>query len=114
MAVKLHVNGLLLDCEFRPGDKADDAGFISAAVLPDGSREALELWGFGDNLAAQELLRHWRSEEVSRVSLIVATRAKIQGSGSQTRAALSTGIEAYISEAGETISGREPQRPEAA
>lgn len=98
------VEGLLLAVEQRAGDDGEP-GFFSAAVLPDGSRETLEMWAFGDNAAAHELLRRF-SDDGPGCPVVVAVelRAKLNKAG--TTAILSTGLKAAYTKDGEQIEGR--------
>lgn len=108
MGVRLTVEGLLLAVEHRAGDDGGP-GFISAAVLPDGSRETLELWAFGDNLAGHELLRRADKDGPGcPIVVVVELRAKQNKAG--TSAILSTGLKAAFTPDGELVEGR--QAPE--
>lgn len=106
MGVRMRAEGLVLDMEWRADEKAEGPGFISGAILPDGSRETLEFWSFGDNLAGEALVGHFEAHGVSRVCIEVEIRAKLNRSGV---AILTTGLKGYVGADGAILEGQRDQ-----
>jgi len=100
MGVRFDVAGLLVSTEFAAEDGG--VGFLNATVLPDGSRETLNCWAFGDNPAGHELLQQAEKAEATgtpiRVAITVEVRAKLNKAGNAAN--LSAALVSCVTEDG--------------
>lgn len=103
MGVTMNASGLLLDASFKP-DEGDGQGFINATILPEGSRETLGVWAFGDSAAGREVVRRFAEHGIGQeVAVVVDMRAKTARNGG---ANLSSQLVGVTNADGEFVTGR--------
>lgn len=105
MGVRLSVSGLLLAADFRAETNGGTGpGFFSASILPDGSREPLDVWAFGDSTAAHLLASMFEDHGRCDVTVVAEVRAKLNKEGN--RAILSSALLSAVDAEGVEWSGR--------